>query len=125
MFLGKFSADELDDLETEFNHHREKLKEYKHLLNILEDQGGLSENSVYSQGIMKDDDVENLHVKLQDTHETLTKNFARLKEKVTGEKEEKLFRDPRVNELWERAKDGISEDELESFKVKWFFTEIG
>ena len=119
MFLGKFRADELDDLETEFNHHREKLKEYKHLLNILEDQGGLSENSVYSQGIMKDDDVENLHVKLQDTHETLTKNFARLKEKVTGEKEENLFRDPRVNELWERAKDGgISEDELESFKVK-------
>lgn len=115
---GKFSPEELSDLETEFNHHREKLREYKHLTDILKDQGEISDNSVFAHGKLKDYDVEKLQGKLQDTHETLTKNFARLKEKVTGEKEEKLFLDPRVNELWERAKvGGFSKDELESIKV--------
>ena len=108
----------MNDLETEFNHHKEKLKEYKHLVNVLKDQDGISENSVFSHTKIKDQELEKLHEKLQDTHEALTKNFAKLKERVTGEKEEKLFQDPRVNELWKRAKDGkFSEEELESIKV--------
>lgn len=114
---GTFSPEELNDLETEFNHHREKLKEYKHLMDVLKGHDDISENSVFSEGKMKKYDIEKIQDKLQSTHETLTKNFERLKEKVTGEKVEKIFRDPRVNELWERAKDGgLSEDELESFK---------
>lgn len=115
---GKFTPEELSDLETEFNHHKEKLEEYKHLMDILKDQDSISENSVLSHTKFKDHDVEKLYGKLQDTHETLTKNFAMLKEKVTGEKEGKLFQDPRVNELWKRAKDGqFSEEELESIKA--------
>lgn len=114
---GKFSPEELNDLETEFNHHKEKLKEYKHLVDILKDQDGISENSVFSHAKMNEHELEKLHDKLQDTHDTLSKNYGRLKEKVTGEKEGKLFRDPRVNELWQRAQDGqFSEEELESIK---------
>ena len=88
-------------------------------MDVLKGHDDISENSVFSEGKMKKYDIEKIQDKLQSTHETLTKNFERLKEKVTGEKVEKIFRDPRVNELWERAKDGgLSEDELESFKVK-------
>ena len=91
-------------------------------MNVLKDQDDISENSVFSQGKMKDHEIEKLQDKLQNTHEPLTKNFEKLKEKVTGEKDEKIFRDPRVNELWERAKDGgLSEEELESFKVNNIF----
>lgn len=115
---GKFSPEEMNDLETEFNHHKEKLKEYKQLVDVLKDQDSISENSVFSHKKIKDQELEKLHEKLQDTHDTLTKSFSRLKERVTGEKEGKLFQDPRVNELWERAKDGkFSEEELESIKV--------
>jgi len=119
LVTGKFSPEELNDLETEFNHHKEKLKEYKHLVDILKDQDGISENSVFSHAKMNEHELEKLHDKLQDTHDTLSKNYGRLKEKVTGEKEGKLFRDPRVNELWQRAQDGqFSEEELESIKVR-------
>lgn len=120
ILLGKFSNEELDDLRTEFNHHKDKLKEYNHLLRVLTDHDDISENSVFSQSEIKEKELEKLRNKLQDTHESLSKNYARLKERTTGEKEgTRLFRDRRVTELWQRAQNGkFSDEELESIKVK-------
>ncbi|KAL9978725.1 hypothetical protein ACROYT_G016280 [Oculina patagonica] len=118
---GKFSPEELDDLQTEFNHHKDKLKEYNSLLKVLTDHDDISDNSVFSRNEIREKELEKLRNKLEDTHETLRKNFARLKEKTTGEKEDGLFRDPRVTELWQRAQNGkFSEDELESIKQELF-----
>lgn len=120
ILLGKFSNEELDDLRTEFNHHKDKLKEYNRLLRVLTDHDDISENSVFSQSEIKEKELEKLRNKLQDTHESLSKNYARLKERTTGEKEgTRLFRDRRVTELWQRAQNGkFSDEELESIKVK-------
>lgn len=117
--LGKFSKEELDDLRTEFTHHKDKVREYNRLLRVLTDHDDISENSVFSQSEMKEKQLEKLRNKLQDTHESLTKNYARLKEKTTGEKEGTgLFRDRRVTELWQKAQNGkFSNEELESIKV--------
>lgn len=117
---GKFSSEELSDLETEFQHHKDKLKEYKHLVDILKNQDSISENSVYRHDKIKDPELEKLHEKLQDTHETLTKNFMRLKEKVTSDGKENDFVDHRVIELWEKAKERFSGEELDSIKVQLF-----
>ncbi|XP_029191977.1 alpha-2-macroglobulin receptor-associated protein-like [Acropora millepora] len=113
---GKFSSEELSDLETEFQHHKDKLKEYKHLVDILKNQDSISENSVYSHDKIKDHEREKLHETLQDTHETLTKSFMRLKEKVTSDGKENEFVDQRVLELWEKAKQKFSGEELDSIK---------
>lgn len=120
ILLGKFSNEELDDLRTEFNHHKDKLKEYNRLLRVLTDHDDISENSVFSQSEIKEKELKKLRNKLQDTHESLSKNYARLKERTTGEKEgTRLFRDRRVTELWQRAQNGkFSDEELESIKVK-------
>ena len=115
---GKFTSDELDELHTEFSHYKEKVSEYNDLLKIVMDHEGMSENSVLSQGANKEKELEVLRNQLQDAHLDLTKDFTRLKEKATGDVEEKLFRDPRVNELWEKAKKGgFTEEELDSIKV--------
>lgn len=117
--LGKFSKEELDDLRTEFTHHKDKVREYNRLLRVLTDHDDISENSVFSQSEIKEKELEKLRNKLQDTHESLSKNYARLKEKTTGEKEgTSLFRDRRVTELWQKAQNGkFSNEELESIKV--------
>ena len=116
---GKFSNEELDDLRTEFTHHKDKVKEYNRLLRVLTDHDDISENSVFSRGDIKEKELEKLRNKLQDSHESLTKNYARLKEKATEEKEgTSLFRDRRVTELWQKAQNGkFSDEELESIKV--------
>lgn len=83
------------------------------------DHDDISENSVFSKENLKEKQLEKLKEKLQDTHASLTESFSKLKEKTTGEKENGEFRDPRVNELWERAQNGkFTEDELDSIKVK-------
>lgn len=119
-FKGKFSKEELDDLRTEFTHHKDKVKEYNRLLRVLTDHDDISENSVFSRSEIKEKELEKLRNKLQDTHESLSKNYARLKEKTTGEKEgTSLFRDRRVTELWQKAQNGkFTNEELESIKVK-------
>ena len=119
-FQGKFSKEELDDLRTEFTHHKDKVKEYNRLLRVLTDHDDISENSVFSRSEIKEKELEKWRNKLQDTHESLTKNYARLKEKTTGEKEgTSLFRDRRVTELWQKAQNGkFTNEELESIKVK-------
>lgn len=119
-FQGKFSKEELNDLRTEFTHHKDKVKEYNRLLRVLTDHDDISENSVFSRSEIKEKELEKLRNKLQDTHESLTKNYARLKEKTTGEKEgTSLFRDRRVTELWQKAQNGkFTNEELESIKVK-------
>ena len=118
---GKFSKEELDDLRTEFTHHKDKVKEYNRLLRVLTDHDDISENSVFSRSEIKEKELEKLRNKLQDTHESLTKNYARLKEKTTGEKEgTSLFRDSRVTELWQKAQNGkFTDEELESIKVRF------
>ena len=115
---GKFNSEELGDLQTEFNHHRDKLKEYNRLLKILVDQDEISENSVFSKANFKEEELKKLRDKLQDTHASLSDGFAKLKEKATGENVQGEFRDPRVSELWERAqKAKFTEEELDSIKV--------
>ena len=118
--LGKFNTEELDDLRTEFTHHKDKVREYNRLLRVLTDHDDVSENSVFSQSDIKEKELEKLRNKLQDTHESLSKNYARLKEKATGERDgTSLFRDRRVTELWQKAQNGkFSDEELESIKVK-------
>lgn len=112
---AKFSPEELNDLQTEFQHHKDKLKEYKHLVDILKNSESISENSIHRHTKFTDHERESVYNKLHDTHETLTKDFMRLKEKVTGGKEE--FQDPRVTELWERAKSAqFNQEELDSIK---------
>lgn len=119
---GKFSEEELDDLRTEFTHHKDKVKEYNRLLRVLTDHDDISENSVFSRSEIKEKELEKLRNKLQDTHESLSRNYARLKEKTTGEKEgTSLFRDRRVTELWQKAQNGkFSDEELESIKQELF-----
>ena len=122
-FPGKFSPQELDDLQTEFTHHKDKLREYNRLLKVLTDHDGISDNSVFSRNEIRDKELEKLREKLEDTHEMLRKSFSRLKEKTTGEKEEGLFRDSRVTELWQRAQNGkFTKEELESIKVQSKFS---
>ena len=88
---------------------------------MLTDHDDISENSVFSRSEIKEKELEKLRNKLQDTHESLTKNYARLKEKTTGEKEgTSLFRDSRVTELWQKAQNGkFTDEELESIKVRF------
>lgn len=89
-------------------------------MDILKNQDSISENSVYSHDKIKDHEREKLHETLQDTHETLTKSFMRLREKVTSDGKENEFVDQRVLELWEKAKQKFSGEELDSIKVQMF-----
>lgn len=118
---GKFNSEELSDLQTEFNHHRDKLKEYNRLLKVLMEQDEISENSVLSKENLKEELLKKLQDKLQDSHADLTDSFAKLKEKATGEKVHGEFRDPRVNELWEKAQTAkFTEEELDSIKQELY-----
>ncbi|EDO31963.1 predicted protein, partial [Nematostella vectensis] len=114
---GKFTKAELHDLQTEFKHHKIKMGEYDKLLNELQKQHDISDNSVLIHDRMKEHEVEQLKKKLKDKHDDLTENYINLKEKVTGEQQVREFSDHRVMELWEKAKKkGFTEQELHSIK---------
>ncbi|KAK3750943.1 hypothetical protein QZH41_015020 [Actinostola sp. cb2023] len=57
---GKFKDEEMDDLRTEFEHHRLKIDEYNVLLNTLQKQHEISDNSLDVHDKLKDHEMDKL-----------------------------------------------------------------
>lgn len=105
-------------LRTEFEHHKERINEYNLLLNTLQEQHEISDNSIKSHDKLKDHEMDQLKSELKDKYVVMKKHYKLLKERVTGEVVQSPFRDYRVIELWEKAKaNHFTEQELESIKV--------
>ena len=116
---GTFSGKELQELEAEFGHHRDKMAEYESLQELFaEHDVSVAENTVMSQN-EHNKQPEKLGEQLKKKQTEIHKDFQRLREKVLGDGQEfSGFEDERVNQLWEKAQDrGFSEEELQSIKV--------
>jgi len=123
-FLGKFDEEELNQLKTEFDHHKEKIDEYNILLKTLQDHNDISDNSIRNQDRLDEEKLDKLKFELKDKYVDMKKNYKSLKEKVTGEVVQSPFKDYRVIELWETAKtNNFTPEELESIKVSYVVQE--
>lgn len=108
----------MDDLKTELKHHQGKIEEYNMLLNLLQEQHDISDNSINAHERMNEHQMDKLKDELKDKYSEMNKHYAELKEKITGEEDKAEFKDYRVVELWERALErNFSEIELQSIKV--------
>ena len=111
---------ELEQLEEEFNHHKDKVAEYENLQRLLSkhDSISISDNSILSQTDLQDEQVDKLRKQMKEKHKEVYEDFIRLKKKVVGDAEQMLFEDDRVNDLWQKAQEEeFSPEELQSIKV--------
>lgn len=108
----------MDDLKTEFKHHQGKIEEYNMLLNLLQEQHDISDNSINAHERMNENQMDKLKDELKDKYSEMNKHYGELKEKITGQEDKSVFKDYRVVELWERALErNFSKIELQSIKV--------
>ena len=111
---------ELEQLEEEFNHHKDKVAEYENLQRLLSkhDSISISDNTILSQTDLQDEQVDKLRKQMKEKHKEVYEDFIRLKKKVVGDAEQMLFEDDRVNDLWQKAQEEeFSPEELQSIKV--------
>ncbi|XP_077606724.1 alpha-2-macroglobulin receptor-associated protein [Crocuta crocuta] len=117
---GKFSDEELAKLWREFQHHREKVREYNALLDALSRTEEIQENviSPLDVGRVKEDVLHSKHAELKDRLRRINQGYDRLRQvSHRGYGSEAEFEEPRVIDLWDMAKSAnFTEKELESFR---------
>lgn len=117
---GKFSRDELDKLWREFQHHKEKVREYNVLLETLSRTEEIQENAISPEDVshVQAEVLGTRHAELQDRLRGISQGFDRLR-KVShqGYDGDTEFEEPRVIDLWDLARSAnFTEKELESFR---------
>lgn len=117
---GKFSREELDKLWREFQHHKEKVREYNVLLETLSRTEEIQENAISPEDVsrVQAEVLGARHVELQDRLRGISQGFDRLR-KVShqGYGGDAEFEEPRVIDLWDLARSAnFTEKELESFR---------
>ncbi len=103
----------MEDLRKELIHHHEKLKQYRDLVNLVSSNDGRDSNRVGD-----DEAVSKLQDEMNMQQQELDQSYRQLKVKVLQGVKNGEFKDPRVTDLWKRAKaQGLSDEELEIMKV--------
>lgn len=126
---GKFSEEELQSLQREFQHHKDKINEYNIVMDTVSRTEEIHKNVISPlEGEVKEHVLHQKHADLKQRMRYLNQGFERLR-KITheGYSDDTEFKEPRVTELWEMAKrSNLSEDELDSFKeeLRHFETKV-
>lgn len=126
---GKFSEEELENLWREFMHHKEKLTEYSILLDTVSRTEETHKNVIDPDEYeVKEDVLHSKHADLKEKLRSVNHGYERLRKLshegyISGSE----FTQPRVNELWDMAKNSnFSDSELDSIKeeLKHFETKL-
>ncbi|XP_061584294.1 alpha-2-macroglobulin receptor-associated protein [Cololabis saira] len=123
---GKFSSEELLVLKREFQHHKDKMHEYKVLMDTVSRTEAIHKNVISPlEGDAKEHVLQQKHTQLKEKMRNLNLGFERIhKISHEGFTENSEFREPRVIELWETAKLGnLTKDELDSLKEELYHFE--
>lgn len=117
---GKFSRDELDKLWREFQHHREKVREYDAMLETLSRTADAQENAIGpadGPGV-REEVLRGRHAELKDRLRGLSQGFDRLRRvSHQGYGTGAEFEEPRVIDLWDLAQSAnLTEEELASLR---------
>lgn len=118
---GRFSSEELAKLWREFQHHREKVREYSVLLDTLSRAEEIQENVIGPADVsgVKEDVLHGKHAELKERLRGINQGYDRLRQvshRGYGAAEAE-FEEPRVIGLWDMAKSAnFTEKELESFR---------
>jgi len=118
-----FSADQLDTLKEEFQHHQDKIDQYYQILNQLhtkssgDDLGNAVEHVLHAEVTEKTWKTDNPQQVLKEKHAELKLGYEYLNERIMPDIRKMEFDEPQVNSLWEMAKNAsFSTKELESLK---------
>ncbi|KAG8453442.1 hypothetical protein GDO86_000172 [Hymenochirus boettgeri] len=127
--LGKFSEEELEKLWREFIHHKEKVEEYNILLDTVSRTEEIHKNVISPEEYeVKEEVLHGKHTDLKERLRSINQGYDRLRKlSHEGYVTEREFNEPRVNDLWDMAKEAnFSDSELESIKeeLKHFETKI-
>uniref|UniRef100_F6UAC7 Uridine-cytidine kinase 2 n=4 Tax=Xenopus tropicalis TaxID=8364 RepID=F6UAC7_XENTR len=126
---AKFSEEELESLWRELAHHKEKIDEYNILLDTVSRTEEIHKNVISpEEHEIKEDILHAKHTDLKERLRSINQGYERLRKlSHEGFITAREFNEPRVNDLWDMAKDAnFSDSELESFKeeLKHFETKI-
>ncbi|KPP79359.1 alpha-2-macroglobulin receptor-associated protein-like, partial [Scleropages formosus] len=126
---GKFTEEELISLRREFQHHKDKIHEYNIVMDTISRTEEIHKNVISpSEGDNKENVLHQKHMDLKEKMRSLNQGFERLRKlSHEGYSEDSEFKEPRVIELWDMAKQAnLSDDELESLKeeLKHFETKV-
>nr|KAF6431796.1 LDL receptor related protein associated protein 1 [Rousettus aegyptiacus] len=117
---GKFSRAELDKLWREFQHHREKVREYDAMLGTLSAAEDAQENAIgpVDGGGVREEVLRGRHAELKDRLRGLSQGFDRLRRvSHQGYGAGAEFEEPRVIDLWDLAQSAnLTEEELASLR---------
>ncbi|KAF6131274.1 LDL receptor related protein associated protein 1 [Phyllostomus discolor] len=118
---GKFSREELDKLWREFQHHREKVREYNVLLEALSRTEELQENAISPSDMSRGQEEAGLHsrhAELRDKLRGIDQGYDRLRRvSHQGYGAGAEFEEPRVLDLWDLARaSNFTEKELEALR---------
>ncbi|XP_051992976.1 alpha-2-macroglobulin receptor-associated protein-like [Xyrauchen texanus] len=126
---GKFSEEELQSLQREFLHHKDKINEYNIVMDTVSRTEEIHKNIISPlEGEGKEHVLHQKHSDLKQRMRDLNQAFERLR-KITheGYSADSEFKEPRVIELWEMSKrSNLTEDELISLKeeLRHFETKV-
>lgn len=126
---GKFSEEELQNLNREFQHHKDKVQEYNIVMETVSRTEDVFKNVISpSEMEIKEHVLHEKHSELKEKLRNINQGFERLR-KIShhGFDVDSEFKEPRVAELWDMAKEGnFTDDELESFKeeLRHFETKV-
>ncbi|MGH0144777.1 UNVERIFIED_CONTAM: hypothetical protein FKN15_037001 [Acipenser sinensis] len=116
---GKFSEEELQNLNREFQHHKDKVQEYNIVMETVSRTEDVFKNEISpSEMEIKEHVLYEKHAALKEKLRSINQGFERLR-KIShhGFDVDSEFKEPRVAELWDMAKErNFTDDELESFK---------
>nr|XP_006629679.2 PREDICTED: alpha-2-macroglobulin receptor-associated protein [Lepisosteus oculatus] len=116
---GKFSEEELKNLQREFQHHQEKIQEYNIVMDAVSRTEEIHKNVISPvEADVKTHALHEKHADLKEKMRNLNQGFERLR-KIShqGFNEDSEFKEPRVIELWDMAKRAnFTEDELDTLK---------
>uniref|UniRef100_A0AAY5KBI7 Low density lipoprotein receptor-related protein associated protein 1 n=1 Tax=Esox lucius TaxID=8010 RepID=A0AAY5KBI7_ESOLU len=126
---GKFSEEEMASLKREFQHHKDKIREYNIVMDTVSRTEEIHKNVITQlEGEVKEHVLHQKHTDLKDKMRDLNQGFERLRKlSHEGFSEDSEFREPRVIELWETARrSNLTDDELDSLKeeLKHFETKV-
>lgn len=125
-----FTAEELQALKEEFNHHQEKIDQYYALLSENENRAAEDHknsvddkldrfNEIQNQEEEPDDNYVQKANELRDRHREIRDGFDRLHRLAAKGPKSEEFVEPKVQGLWKLALEtNFSADELESLKVE-------
>ncbi|XP_039693975.1 alpha-2-macroglobulin receptor-associated protein isoform X2 [Pteropus medius] len=127
---GKFSRDELDKLWREFQHHREKVREYDAMLEALSRTEGapprvspfpdIQDNAIDPAGgdVVREEVLRGRHAELKGRLRGISQGFDRLRRvSHQGYGAGAEFEEPRVIDLWDLAQSAnLTEEELASLR---------